>query len=253
MQDDPAAVDRASHGDTDAVSRRVKADKIAHILADTWLDRLAEARCLDLGCGIGVIAEHLATVAREVVALEPEPSLIFQAPSALSRLQADGLQLPFGDGAFDLVVCAQVYEHVADPVRLASEITRVLRPGGICYFSGPNRLWPYEYHYQSWFVHWLPMRWHHRILRLLGKRHPPTVMLFHYWEIRHLWRHFDLRDYTPDLVHYPIRFPGAHAPRWLRHVPVSILALVAFLFPNVNWVLSKPLSQGKASHESHRN
>lgn len=239
VQDDPAAVDRASHGDTDAVSRRVKADKIAHILADTWLDRLAEARCLDLGCGIGVIAEHLATVAREVVALEPEPSLIFQAPSALSRLQADGLQLPFGDGAFDLVVCAQVYEHVADPVRLASEITRVLRPGGICYFSGPNRLWPYEYHYRAWFIHWLPHRLVKWAVRLLGRDPSSQVKLLSYRQLRRLWTGFDISDYTPNLVRDPEHFPGASAPRWMRRIPAPILAMLAFATPNVNWVLQR--------------
>lgn len=248
-----APTGRALHSDTDLASRRAKAGKIASILADVWPDQLAQSRCLDLGCGIGVIAGHLAEVAHRVIALEPEWSLISQAPAALSRLQGDGLQLPFPDGAFDLVVCAQVYEHVADPTRLVGEIARVLRPGGICYFSGPNRLWPYEYHYQTWFVHWLPRKWHHQVLQLLGNSRPPDLVLLHYWELCQLWRLFVLRDYTPDLVRHPDRFPGANAPHWMRHLPLSILGLVAFLSPNVNWVLSKPLPNEEGSYENHRN
>lgn len=233
-------------GDTDVVSRQVKAEKVAHILADAWPEHLAESRCLDLGCGIGVISAHIAQFVREVVALDPEWSLLCHPSLTGGKLQGDGLQLPFRSEAFDIVVCAQVYEHVTNPAQLASEITRIIRPGGICYFSGPNRLWPYERHYQAWFVHWLPMRWHHRLLRLLGRNHPPRVTLLNYWQLRRLWSHFALHDYTTALVRDPDRLPGANAPRWMRHMPLWALELVAFLTPSVNWILMKPLSEGEA-------
>ena len=38
--------------------------------------------------------------------------------------------LPFDDGAFDLVLCAETIEHVRDVQLLLSEVRRVLRPGG---------------------------------------------------------------------------------------------------------------------------
>ncbi|TCH96307.1 class I SAM-dependent methyltransferase [Roseococcus sp. SYP-B2431] len=43
---------------------------------------------------------------------------------------ADGHDLPFPDGTFDLVVAVAVLEHVADPQRCVAEIRRVLAPGG---------------------------------------------------------------------------------------------------------------------------
>ncbi|MGG5886971.1 methyltransferase domain-containing protein [Falsiroseomonas sp. HC035] len=43
---------------------------------------------------------------------------------------ADGHDLPFPDGAFDLVVAVAVLEHVADPQRCVAEMWRVLAPGG---------------------------------------------------------------------------------------------------------------------------
>ncbi|WP_376791067.1 class I SAM-dependent methyltransferase [Thermoflexus sp.] len=52
----------------------------------------------------------------------------------------DGLSLPLPDAIFDLVIRARVYKHVTDWRALLSEIQRVLRPNGICFFSGPNRL-----------------------------------------------------------------------------------------------------------------
>ena len=38
--------------------------------------------------------------------------------------------LPFADGEFDLVLCAETIEHVRDVQLLLSEVRRVLRPGG---------------------------------------------------------------------------------------------------------------------------
>ena len=38
--------------------------------------------------------------------------------------------LPFEDGSFDLVLCAETIEHVRDVQLLVSEVRRVLRPGG---------------------------------------------------------------------------------------------------------------------------
>jgi SAM-dependent methyltransferase len=45
--------------------------------------------------------------------------------------------LPFPDGSFDAVIAVAVFEHVADPFRCASEIARVLRPGGYVYSATP--------------------------------------------------------------------------------------------------------------------
>lgn len=229
--------------DLDCESRQVKAEKIVSILQDVWADRLVKSCCLDLGCGIGVIANQLRLSAHLAVAMDSEWDLISRAPSELALLQGDGLRLPFDDVTFDLVTCAQVYEHVADPVQLVAEISRVLKPGGICYFSGPNRLWPYEYHYQTWLVHWLPDRWLTKALSFLKRGHLPRVTLYNYWQLRRIWRDFVVCDYAMRLVHYPDLFPGAGAPGWMRYIPLPILTMMAFAVPNVNWVLWKPVTE----------
>lgn len=42
----------------------------------------------------------------------------------------DAHNLPFADGAFDVVASFNVFEHLSDPVRASQEIFRVLKPGG---------------------------------------------------------------------------------------------------------------------------
>jgi len=52
-------------------------------------------------------------------------------------LFADGHDLPFNDGSFDAVITTAVLEHVIYPERVAAEITRVVRCGGLLYSELP--------------------------------------------------------------------------------------------------------------------
>lgn len=52
-------------------------------------------------------------------------------------LFCDGHDLPFVDGAFDAVVTTAVLEHVLYPERVAAEVARVLKTGGLLYSEMP--------------------------------------------------------------------------------------------------------------------
>ena len=47
--------------------------------------------------------------------------------------------LPFADGAFDLIVSDFVFEHIADPALVSSELWRILKPGGWICARTPNK------------------------------------------------------------------------------------------------------------------
>jgi ubiquinone/menaquinone biosynthesis C-methylase UbiE len=71
---------------------------------------------------------------------------------------ADGLALPFRDGAFDLVFSNAVIEHVGDErdqQRFVDEHRRVARH---CVLTTPNRWFPVESHTRAVLRHWSP-RW----------------------------------------------------------------------------------------------
>jgi SAM-dependent methyltransferase len=99
-------------------------------------------RALDLGCGDGRLTSELD--ATELTAADVSPVALERArrrlPDArLVELEPDAV-LPFADGAFDLVLCAETIEHVRDVQLLLSEIRRVLRPGGVFAATTPANL-----------------------------------------------------------------------------------------------------------------
>jgi SAM-dependent methyltransferase len=103
----------------------------------------AETRALDLGCGRGGVMERLHSRAGFVAGLDPDwLSLHEHRASALALSCGVAETLPYADGAFDLICCSWVLEHLADPGRAFAEVARVLTPGGRFVFLTPNLLHP---------------------------------------------------------------------------------------------------------------
>lgn len=123
-------------------------------LADTWWDPrggfamlhwLAAARArlvpdatrpdsllLDLACGGGLLAPHVAGKGHRHVGLDLSAAALPQARDhGVVPVRGDVLRLPFADEVADVVVAGEVLEHVQEPLELLSEACRVLRPGGV--------------------------------------------------------------------------------------------------------------------------
>jgi ubiquinone/menaquinone biosynthesis C-methylase UbiE len=83
--------------------------------------------------------------------------------------KADGRDLPFADGAFDVVHSSAVLEHVGshdNQLQFIRELHRVARRA--VFITTPNRWFPIEVHTVLPFVHWLPAPWFRATLRRLG-------------------------------------------------------------------------------------
>lgn len=124
-------------------------------------DLTDESLVLDLG-GSEYYWDWASVLPRVIVA-NPEPRDL--RPGRLAWVQADGRQLPFTDGAFDVVHCNSVLEHLPDePSRraLAREIVRVGRGYSV---QVPNRWFPIEPHTLTPGFHFLPKRLQARLAR----------------------------------------------------------------------------------------
>jgi SAM-dependent methyltransferase len=61
----------------------------------------------------------------------------------------DGLNIPYDDNTFDLIICTQVLEHAVDPARLLRECNRILKDKGKIFltmpFVYPEHAIPYDF------------------------------------------------------------------------------------------------------------
>ncbi|MBW2523069.1 MAG: methyltransferase domain-containing protein [Deltaproteobacteria bacterium] len=96
-------------------------------------------RVLDVGCGIGGSAIHLARrfgASARGITLSPVQASRAERRAAELGLDdvrfevGDAMQLPYGHESFDLVWSLEVGEHIADRPRFLAECARVLEPGG---------------------------------------------------------------------------------------------------------------------------
>lgn len=116
-------------------------ERDAHLLGP--LDRLREARVLEVGCGAAQCSRWLRTQGVDAVATDVAEGMLAQAARldaatgvSVPTVLADARELPFADGAFDVVFTAfGAIPFVPDARRVHAEAARVLVPGGRWVFS----------------------------------------------------------------------------------------------------------------------
>lgn len=214
--------------------KKHKAAKIMAVLHNFLGEDLHHLRCLDVGCGDGTMLKEFSAHFCTVLGIDPA-----QPPSALhpiSQVCSHGENIPFPNAHFDVVICAQVYEHVQDPYQLASEIQRLLKPGGTIFFSGPNRFALVEEHYHLPLLSWLPRRAADAYMRLTRRGREYAIRPLGYRQLHHLWRGFRIHDYTPQLLYHPEHY---HVAGHVRvRIPLWLGKILRPLAPNFNWLLT---------------
>jgi ubiquinone/menaquinone biosynthesis C-methylase UbiE len=116
--------------------------RAAHVVHQTRILRHLPAAglMLDIGSGYGHVGEVISRNApgRSCVLMEPDhgPSPRVRRRTARNScwpLRGDGRHMPFGDAMFDAAWALFVLHHVefADQAAILSEVSRVMRPGGV--------------------------------------------------------------------------------------------------------------------------
>ncbi|MBZ0132014.1 MAG: bifunctional 2-polyprenyl-6-hydroxyphenol methylase/3-demethylubiquinol 3-O-methyltransferase UbiG [Rhodocyclaceae bacterium] len=115
-----------------------------------WIDRIAGLsgnKVLDVGCGGGILAESMATRGAEVTGIDLSDKALSVARLHLletgqkadyRKISAEELSAEM-PGAFDIVTCLEMLEHVPDPSSTVRACARLVRPGGRVFFSTINR------------------------------------------------------------------------------------------------------------------
>jgi len=100
----------------------------------------ASHRVLDVGCGLGGTARHLAHVHKchvtaidlteEYISVGTRLTELVGLSDRVELRQASALAIPYEDETFDIVWTEHAQMNIADKERFYSEIARVLKPGG---------------------------------------------------------------------------------------------------------------------------
>jgi 2-polyprenyl-3-methyl-5-hydroxy-6-metoxy-1,4-benzoquinol methylase len=103
-------------------------------------ERGLEGRILDYGAGVGQLTRRLLNLQRfDAVSAADIMSVPGELHGKVEWIEQDlNVPLPGHEDAFDVVVAAEVIEHLENPRFMMREVFRLLRPGGTAIVTTPN-------------------------------------------------------------------------------------------------------------------
>lgn len=229
----------------DVESRRGKATKMAALIERRLV--LEGASVLEVGTGGGIIASLLAERAgRAGRVCSVDVDDLRTITDGYEFTLVDGVELPYEDDSFDVVISNHTIEHVGPADRQLvhlRELARVLRRGGVGYLASPSRWAPLEPHFKVPFLSWLPPGSRSRALRLSRRG---TVYDIHPRTRPELFRlvagaGLVAEDVTLDAVReVAAAEPGTRAGRLAAATPDGLLRACHRALPTVVFLVSHP-------------
>ncbi|MEM8561269.1 MAG: class I SAM-dependent methyltransferase [Pseudomonadota bacterium] len=241
----------------DAQERQKKALTIVEVCKDFLeAEDLSGLSLLDVGSSSGIIDNTLASYFGQVHGIDIDEPAMNHAKATfkkdnLSFALGDAMKLSQANDSVDVVVCSHVYEHVPDAEIMFSEIYRVLKPEGFCYFSGNNRVMIIEPHYRLPFLSLLPRPLAHLYMRITNKGEFYHEKHVSYRALLRLCSAFEIVDYSSRIIADPDRFGVSYMLK-KNSLKWSIANFIARYFkwatPHI-WILQKPGHATNAQHE----
>ena len=116
-----------------------------------WIDAIVPVggkRVLDVGCGGGILADSMARKGADVLGVDLAEKALKVAQ--LHALEAGTRSVQYREvsaealaaeqpGAFDVVTCMEMLEHVPEPGSVVQACANLVKPGGWVFFSTINR------------------------------------------------------------------------------------------------------------------
>jgi SAM-dependent methyltransferase len=227
--------------------REQKAKKVLAVLQDYFDGNLANMSLLDLGCSTGVTANFLSPYFNKTIGIDiDEEAVIFAketfAHERLTFLTGDSMNISFPDNSFDVIICAQVYEHVPDAGRLMIEIYRLLKPNGVCYFAAGNRIVFIEEHYNLPFLSIIPKHLAHYYLRILKRGDYYYENHLSFWGLKRLTAQFEIIDYTRKIIADPEKYYATDVLKKgsiKQKIALMLVKTLYWLSTDYIWLLKK--------------
>jgi len=225
-----------------------KADTIVRVCQDfIGSEDLSRLQLLDVGSSNGIIDNYLADFFGQVVGIDiDEPAMAHARKTFrkqnLSFIQGDAMAMDLADNSLDVIVCTQIYEHVPNAGSMFSEIFRVLKPGGFCYFSGSNRIMLMEPHYNLPLLSLLPRPLAHHYVRMTGKGDSYHELHFTYWTLKRLCSKFRIVNYSDKVVAEPEKFGVDYMVRKgsMKWLLANFMARYMAWASPAMWIIQKP-------------
>lgn len=125
----------------------------------------------DRKCGFSNFFESMYSHPDRITAFsDQDASWMCDQWKGLKFVRGDARCMPFADNSFDFVFSSAVIEHVGSreqQQQFLKECIRVARKH--VFITTPNRWYPMEMHSGLPLLHWLPMSWFRRVLRMIGQ------------------------------------------------------------------------------------
>lgn len=203
-----------------------------------YIPKVSGLKILDLGCGAGGVCVSFANRNNQVVGLDLDEKLInltkinvkdseenFPPNGGVSEIRASGINLPFEDGTFDLVVCNDVIEHLDKQKELISEIYRVLKEGGYLYLTTPNKRYLVESHTGIFGITLMPKPLADVFIRMSGLGTTFPVKLVSYETLIRLLLSFKFQSVI-------------NSPKWDKYLPNRGIMKIIRKSRGLEWVFN---------------
>src|SRR4029079_670076 len=106
-------------------------------LLESFKPIAVDARVIEVGSGAHGLIFYFGS--KNGIGVEPRAvdyaALFPQWQRQATTVAAFGERLPFADSSFDLVICDNVVDHAESPGTIVKELVRILKPGGLLYFT----------------------------------------------------------------------------------------------------------------------
>jgi 2-polyprenyl-6-hydroxyphenyl methylase/3-demethylubiquinone-9 3-methyltransferase len=174
-------------------------------------------KLLDIACGRGVYTAFWAEQGFETYGFDIDAALVTKARQLFSQkgltahfVVGRAETLPYYESFFDLCIANGVLEHVQDWQATLTELTRVLKPGGLLILTTTNKIHPFQREINHFpFYPWIPERLKTKILARIMTHRPdmvnysefPALHWFTYEQLKASLENFGYKVYSRiDLI-----------------------------------------------------